>query len=451
MVQKIGRFFTFLFVGFLPWSVVISVFGTERLDFGLVRFSKEIFLVVLVCTFLYDFIKNKKRVIFDSIDLFIGLYVVSLLLVSLFTGTPVRWIMYGLRYDTEFLIVFVLMRQAIRFWGIHFQDIAKVFIISGGLMLCASLLIRYIFGETLLMIFGFSGRVSVWDGSWPPPIYHGIPGASVVRFQGMLEGPNQMAFFLLTYIGTYISVYFRFKKYRFINTLIVLLLIFLLTQTYSRSGLLGLVLWASYLGCDFLLKKIRTFHAQPRKKIAWKKITITGLCFFMWGLLIFFQFAPKFTEIMARKWSTSAHFERMYIGYLRFLEQPLWHGLAQAGPASRSIAEVSQVPMPIESLNPEMRHLSGVFLAQNPDFVFSTEHYYIPESWYIQQLVEGGAIVFVFFVGIFVSLILACKKYPVMIAVLLGVFVMNAFLHAFESTHTSLNLFIILASLLKKV
>lgn|GEM_PF-1308150 len=57
------------------------------------------------------------------------------------------------------------MRQAVRFWDIQFLEVAKVFIISGGLMLCASLLIRYIFGETLLMIFGFSGRVSVWDGS----------------------------------------------------------------------------------------------------------------------------------------------------------------------------------------------------------------------------------------------------------------------------------------------
>ena len=105
-------------------------------------------------------------------------------------------------------------------------------------MLFMSLLIRYIFGEVILTVFGFSGRVSVWDGSGPPPIYHGIPGAAVVRFQGMLEGPNQMAFFLLTYLGVYISLLFRYKKYRFINSVIILLLLFLVTQTYSRSGLL---------------------------------------------------------------------------------------------------------------------------------------------------------------------------------------------------------------------
>lgn|GEM_PF-1122661 len=90
MVQKIGRFFTLLFVGFLPWSVVISVFGTERLGFEIVRFSKEIFLFVLICAFLCDVIKNKKRIIFDSIDVFIGLYITTLLFVSVFTSTPVQ-------------------------------------------------------------------------------------------------------------------------------------------------------------------------------------------------------------------------------------------------------------------------------------------------------------------------------------------------------------------------
>jgi hypothetical protein len=140
-----------------------------------------------------------------------------------------------LRYDAEFLIALVIFRQFTKLWNIGFRDIARVFIISGGFMLVASLLIRYVFGETILTIFGFSEKVSVWDGSGPPPIYHGIPGASVVRFQGMLEGPNQMAFFLLTYLGTYIALLYRFKKYRFINSVVLFFLIFLLAQTYSRS------------------------------------------------------------------------------------------------------------------------------------------------------------------------------------------------------------------------
>ena len=52
---------------------------------------------------------------------------------------------YGLRYDTEFLIAFVLLRRAFAWWGIGFRELAHVFIVSGGFMLFMSLLIRYVF------------------------------------------------------------------------------------------------------------------------------------------------------------------------------------------------------------------------------------------------------------------------------------------------------------------
>jgi O-antigen ligase len=169
-------------------------------------------------------------------------------------------------------------------------------------MLFLSLLIRYVFGETILTVLGFGDKVSVWDGSGPPPIYHGIPGAAVVRFQGMLEGPNQMAFFLLTYLGTYLTLFFRYKKYRFINSVITLLLVFLLTQTYSRSGLLGLMVGSAFLIFSYIVHKIRTWkQGFSWKKIAWKKIITTTLLVSLGGILVLFQFGPKFTEIITRK------------------------------------------------------------------------------------------------------------------------------------------------------
>jgi len=448
MIQKIWRYLILFFIGFLPWSVVFTVLSTERLWLEWMRFSKEIFLGVIVILGMIDAIQKKRKIFFGSIDVFIGLYIVTLLWVSFIQWASTTWIVYGLRYDTEFLIVLVVLRQILLWWNISFRELAHVFIISGWVMLFMSLLIRYVFGETILTVFGFGDKVSVWDGSGPPPIYHGIPGAAVVRFQGMLEGPNQMAFFLLTYIGTYLTLFFRYKKYRFINSVITLLLVFLLTQTYSRSGLLGFIVGSSFLILSYIVHKIRTWkQGFSWKKIAWKKIITTTVLVWFGGILVLFQFGPKFTEIITRKWSTSAHFERMYIGYIRFLEQPFGHGLAQAGPASRAIASVSQEPIPSESLDGEMKKLNEFFFARNPDFVFSTEHYYIPESWYIQQLIEGGIVGFFFFVCIWVIILFLLKKYPIFIAVFLGVLVMNTFLHSFESVHTALVLFILFASL----
>ncbi len=413
------------------------------------RFAKEIALIAFTGVLLLDGILNKRKIHLDGIDIFIGLYIASLIIVSFIQGAPLVWMAYGLRYDTEFLIAFVLLRRVFAWWNIGFRELGRIFILSGGFMLFVSLLIRYVFWETILTVLGFSGQVSVWDGSGPPPIYHGIPGAAVVRFQGMLEGPNQMAFFLLVYMGTYLTLFFRYKKYRFINSVITLLLVFLLTQTYSRSGLLGLVVGSSFLIITFFIHKIRVLkHGFSWNKIAWKKIITTTLLIAFGAIIAIFQFGPKFTEIIARKGSTSAHFERMYIGYVRFLEEPFGHGLGQAGPASRAIAQVNQKPIPTSTLDGEMKKLAEFFSERNKDFVFNTEHYYIPESWYIQQLIEGGVIGFFFFICVFVAMIFWLKKYPVFIATVLGVLVMNTFLHSFESVHTALALFMILASVL---
>lgn len=266
------------------------------------RFSKEIALFGFACLLVIEIVQKKRKIRLDSIDIFIGLYLISLLVISVLKGTPLEGIVYGLRYDTEFLIAFVLMRRVFAFWNLSFRELARVFIISGGFMLFVSLLIRYVFGETILTVLGFGGQVSVWDGSGPPPIYHGIPGAAVVRFQGMLEGPNQMAFFLLVYLGTYITLFFRYKKYRFINSVIVLLLVFLLTQTYSRSGLLGLLVGSTFLIASYFIQKIRMLRTDfSWKKIAWKKIITTLMLVCVGGILVLFQFGPKFTEIITRK------------------------------------------------------------------------------------------------------------------------------------------------------
>ncbi len=451
MIQKLGQYLLLAFIGFLPWSVVISVFWTEQLHIELFRFLKEGWIFVILGLWIFDAIRKKNLPKFDILDYLIFGYIASLIVVSLAVGSTLSAIIYGLRYDAEFLLVFIFIRQLTSLWEIPFQRVANVFLISGGIMLLWSLAIRYIFSETILTVAGFSGQVSVWDESGPPPIFHGIPGASVVRFQWMLEWPNQMAFFLLVYIGTFFTQFFHLRKYRFINTIILAILLFLLLQTYSRSGMLGAI-----IGTGLAVIVSLTIHIRKRwwnyvmRHVIGKKIfVVLGVWVVIAGVFAF-QFWPKFGEIITRSGSTSAHFERMYIGYQRFLQAPFWHGLAEAGPASRAIAHVNQAPVPFESLNPEMAYLSDFFLERNPNFVFNTEHYYIPESWYIQQLIEGGFVSLLLFLSIFAVLLWKVRKFHAMFGVIISVLVMNTFLHSFESVHTSLAFFSLLASLLPK-
>jgi hypothetical protein len=153
MLQKIGRFLVLFLAGFLPWSVIVSVTGTERLDIGIMRFAKEILLAVIIMVAVWDMWKKKYRPTFDQIDGAIGLYILTLIAVSVITQTSLLGFIYGLRYDAEFLIAFVCFRQAVRFWDIRFWQVGKIFILSGAAMLAMSLLIRYVFGEVFLTIF----------------------------------------------------------------------------------------------------------------------------------------------------------------------------------------------------------------------------------------------------------------------------------------------------------
>lgn len=50
------------------------------------RFAKEIALIAFTGVLLLDGILNKRKIRFDSIDIFIGLYIISLVIVSFIEG-----------------------------------------------------------------------------------------------------------------------------------------------------------------------------------------------------------------------------------------------------------------------------------------------------------------------------------------------------------------------------
>ncbi len=205
------------------------------------------------------------------------------------------------------------------------------------------------------------------------PIYHGIDGANVRRFQGIFDGPNPAAFFLLMYSGV-LAYYFRSaKKYYFLLSLWSIVLVTLLVYTYSRSALIGFC-----VGMMVFL----VLHARTLFQKHWKTLIILGSVFFL--LMGFFVVKKEGTldRIILREGSSRGHFDRSLIGLQRAVDKPLGSGLATSGPAYRYV----QHPEEDESL----------FEGDNK----KREDYSIPESWYIQQMVEGGAPGFAIFIAI---------------------------------------------------
>jgi hypothetical protein len=222
------------------------------------------------------------------------------------------------------------------------------------------------------------------------------------------------------------------------NILVLVFLFFLLLQTYSRSGYLGAILWITYVFGYSFISIFRKWNILKRYRITLKKI-ITFVTIVLCIVFVFMlQFGNKIAPIFERDGSTSWHFERMYIWWLRFVEHPFGHGLAQAGPASRAVFEVNQNPVPDSAItDTTISHVVTKLHARNPDFIFNTETYYIPESWYIQLMIEWGIMGALLFACIILIILFRLRINKYLFGATCGMLLMNLVLHSFESVHTA--------------
>lgn len=349
-----------IFIAILPWSVLGTVFLGSKLGLPGISYVKEIFLVVFAVILAFDFYKKKTFPKFDILDYLIGAYIGYLLAITLFNHGSLSAFVYGGRYDFEFLIAFLIIRHASSLLTGSIASYVRIFLISASAALFAGILVRFVFHETILLHFGFSPNLSNWSFGGTPPIYHGIDGANVRRFQGIFDGPNPAAYFILVYIGLFVH-FFRSKKiYHYLSGLWILVLVGLIFLTYSRSSMIGLA-----LGCLSL--------AVFSLGVIWKKYKKESVYFLIFSLifsgLFYLRYEDTIDHIILREGSSKGHFERAITGLKRFREHPMGQGLGSAGPAYRYVLKIEDTPIYGGSVE-------------------KTEDYYIPESWYIQQLVE---------------------------------------------------------------
>jgi hypothetical protein len=388
---------------------------------GISQFTlyKEILLAIMMGIIGYAWYKKRIQIQLNRLDFLIFAYIGWLVIVTLFYPSPLEHLAYGGRYNFEFLLAFLTIRFGIPLLAERPMYYVRLFLLSGSLALVLGILVRWVFGETILLHFGFSANLSNWMFGGSIPIYHGIDQANVRRFQGIFDGPNPAGFFILLYFGMLAAYYKSAKKYHYLLSLWGIILIGVLFYTYSRSALLGFIAGVGML----ILLNIPFIWKKFRPLLLWA-IPI----FFLLSGLFYLKFESTIHQIVLREWSTKGHFERAITGIERAMDRPLGSGLASAGPAYRFV----QQPEENESL----------FVWENK----TKEDYYIPESWFIQQLVEGGIIGFALFVAILGRILLMLIRRNIFVAAaFIGMCTMNLFLHSFESIYISLLLFMLLA------
>lgn len=401
---------------FLPFSSFVSVFLTYKLGIPGTSFIKEIALSIAIFALLYTYVRsyfwNKKyRITFTYIDYMIFWYIFLMLLVTVFT-TGIRGMIFWGRYDFSFLIIFLMAYHGFPLLQKPLSYYLKIFLISSGCMLFMSWLLKWPLHEEILLYFGYSGNPSAWDFWWAPPIFHGIDGANVRRFQWFLDGPNTMWAFLIIFTGIF-SYFTRFRKeWYFIIAILLIGLFGMAFYTYSRSALIGMIFAYLIVFVMSLSSLWRLYRLQLLSVVVILSIMMASI-----GVLYY----DRAIAIVWRAGSTQWHVERMSVGIHRLMEYPFGQWLGSAGPAYRYIVDLHD---------------------QN---VTDLDRFYIPESWYIQQFIEGGYLGWVLFFGIMLWIFVVLMTiHPILGALFAGVGSMNLFLHTFESSVISLSLFLLI-------
>ena len=417
MFKKINLFtlLTKFLIIILPFYVLFAVFFSVKIWIPKAGFYiKELIIILLFFSLIYEFIKNKIFPKFDIIDYLIFWYFIYWISITLINWLWLNSIIYWWRYDFIFLVTFLIFKHWKQFLKISLNSLTKLFVISWWISLLFSILVKFRLWESSLLMFWFTDYVSNWTYTWWIPTYHWLENSWIKRFQWILDSPNAMAFYLILYSS--ILLQYIKKKFQFHIILIIIFLFSLVIITYSRSALLWIFSWIWLL---FLLNIKFIYKKYKNQLFAWLAIFIT----LTWWLL--FLFSDKVENIFLRSSSTTWHFDRMEIWINRFLSKPLWAWLAEAWPAYRNIYPDKQ--------NKE------------------SEQYYIPESWFIQVLIEWGYIYFSLFILILLNILTRLyKRSKSLFLGLIAVLVMNIFLHIFEATYLSILLFIFIWLLYSK-
>lgn len=403
-----------LILAILPFHVILSIFFSYKLGVAWFSVYKEILLVMLAIFSIYWFISKGRKPNLDKLDYAIIGYFIYMIVISLFEKVWLKAIFYWWRYDFEFLLTFLLIRHS--FWMLKWKisDYMRIFLFSWWAAIIIWILVRFVFWESILLNFWFSPKLSTWSfDSWVP-IYHGIEWANVRRFQGIFDWPNQTAFFLIVYIWALFHYLKNRKERALILYFSVSVLFWLMVMTYSRSS----ILWTMF--SVFLISMLNI-------KAIFKKYRSQFVLLMISAIIIWLTFNVRYwwnmSDIIMRAWSSKWHFERMVIWFKQFVQKPLWAWLSSSWPWYR------------------LSH----------DIKWIDEKNFIPESWYVQQLVEWWIIWFTLFASIMLILLFNILKLSNWLAfALIWVLTMNLFLHTFEASYISILLFILLWIFLKK-
>lgn len=363
-------------------------------DFGLISFFvqawKELVILLLLLIACLVRLVSPQKVIALEFGI-IGFILVGITVtLTNWSSLTIGHLIWGGRTEFGFLLLLLAMVTFARFWQKdQLSLLLKIVLVEGAVIVGFGFILQ-LFGHELLTNFGYRNDWSTFYVNQSPAFCQKESGTEFCRWQSFFAGPNRYAAYLLTLL----PVVFFVLKSGWKRSLMLVAVGVSLIATLSSSAWLGAII--AFVGCYFA-GNFSTVKKWFGFKWLWVAlaVSLSLLCLFAVPLIV-----QKATNV--------EHFIRMWMAFKAFLLDPFGSGLGVSGPASYKL---------------------GVSL--------------IPESWFLQVLVNTGIFGFAVFLLIWLEAFrdiwknFFVKKNVVPITkvagfVLLALLVQNLFLHTLE-------------------
>lgn len=269
--------------------------------------------------------------------LILGLFILALLTIIWGIKNP-KTIVFGLRYDFEFFVLYFIGR-------VMRPDPRKIK--TALLTVLASSLIVVIFAvlQATILPWDFLNRFGyTYALEWTPGA--DLQSSQIVgstrdlsRILSTLSGPNQLGSYLALIAAFLLSIilYVRKTIYKIGAGVYFLLILLPLYRTYSRSAWLGLTVAILALMVYLLVRLFAKKPQAPRSNAFIAMMVVVSLILIaILGYVYFNSVNPQlFKEMINRGFSTSGHIEAMKRGVELIKNHPFGLGIGSAGPASQ--------------------------------------------------------------------------------------------------------------------
>ena len=358
-------------------------------------------LVLLVCALIaaiYASRSNETQVeLKKPLFMAIGAFTAISLLVTVIAMPQLKPAVIGIKTDLEFLAAFVIayIISTKMFAG----SLIKTALISSAIAIGFGLLQIYVLPNDFLSRFGYGS-------STVQPFLTLDPALKSVRILSTLGGPNQLGSYLVIPICLVFAMMLR--RFTWWQPVYLIAALIVMWHCYSRSAWLGLAVGIAITFLLCLPQKYRLMAAGGGVILA---AVASAFIFSSTGLnnnLQYYVFHSSVRESGYQS-STDLHGLALKNGIETIKKHPLGEGLGTSGPAS--------------------------FYGRSPN---------IPESYYLQLGIEAGVIglaLFLMIMGLLGRQLGRVKQSwtaPGLVGALVGVSVVNLFLHGWADSSTAL-------------